>query len=178
MEFKSFPKIPRLSREIIVTEKIDGTNAQIMIGESGEFLTGSRNRWITPENDNYGFARWAQENKDELLTLGPGQHFGEWYGQGIQHGYGLKEKRLALFNTFRWSDVRPKCCDVVPVLYRGPFKTLPIESCLEELAREGSKLVPGWMRPEGIIIFHTAANMGFKKTILKDEEYKGRSVSP
>jgi hypothetical protein len=32
-EFREFSKMARLSREIIITEKIDGTNAQIFIGE-------------------------------------------------------------------------------------------------------------------------------------------------
>ena len=50
MEFQDFPKMARLSREIIVTEKIDGTNAQICIGENGEFFVGSRTRWITPDD--------------------------------------------------------------------------------------------------------------------------------
>jgi len=79
IEFKEFPKIARLSRECVVTEKLDGTNAQIYIGEDGEFLVGSRTRWITPDDDNYGFARWAYERKDELMKLGKGQHFGEWW---------------------------------------------------------------------------------------------------
>lgn len=70
-EFVPFPKMARLSREIIVTEKIDGTNGQIYIGEDGEFLIGSRTRWITPEMDNHGFARWATDHKDELMQLGP-----------------------------------------------------------------------------------------------------------
>jgi hypothetical protein len=33
MEFKAFPKISRFSREVVVTEKIDGTNGQIFIGK-------------------------------------------------------------------------------------------------------------------------------------------------
>lgn len=41
-EFMQFPKMARYSREVIVTEKIDGTNAQICITEDGEFSTGSR----------------------------------------------------------------------------------------------------------------------------------------
>lgn len=47
-EFQEFPKIVRYSRDVIVTEKIDGTNACLFIGDDGEFLTGSRTRWITP----------------------------------------------------------------------------------------------------------------------------------
>ena len=77
MEFKPFPKIPRLSRNCLVQEKIDGTNASIYIDESGSTIqAGSRTRWITPEDDNYGFARWVEENKSELFKLGPAHHFG------------------------------------------------------------------------------------------------------
>ena len=71
-DFVPFPSIPRLSgNHMVITEKIDGTNAQIYIGESGEFLVGSRSRWITPTDDNYGFARWAMEHESELRGLGP-----------------------------------------------------------------------------------------------------------
>ena len=103
-EFVEFPKIARYSRDVIVTEKIDGTNACVFIGEDGEFLTGSRTRWITPDADNYGFAKWAQDHKAELLTMGPGRHFGEWWGSGCQRGYDLPkgEKRFSLFNVLRW----------------------------------------------------------------------------
>jgi hypothetical protein len=171
MEFKEFTKIARLSRECVVTEKIDGTNGVIAINENGEFMVGSRSRWITPEQDNFGFARWAYKNKDELLKLGVGYHYGEWWGLGIQRGYGLKEKRWSLFNTARWSDdtVRPACCHVVPVLYQGDFTTYHINECLILLREQGSLASPGFMKPEGVVIYHTAANMYFKKTIEKDE---------
>lgn len=172
-EFKDFGKVYRLSRECVVTEKIDGTNAQIFIGDNGEFLTGSRSRWITPEDDNYGFARWAQANKEELLQLGPGSHFGEWWGHGIARGYGLKEKRFSLFNTSRWLEVRPSCCYVVPPLFRGIFCTIRISEALSGLAHNGSKAAPGFMKPEGIVIYHTAGNFYLKKTIEKDDKPKG-----
>lgn len=176
MDFNEFPKIARLSRECIITEKIDGTNGQIYIGEDGEFLVGSRTRWITPDNDNFGFARWAYDNKDELMTLGPGRHFGEWWGPGIQRGYGLKEKRFSLFNVTRWAEAHPQCCDVVPVLWRGIFETDAVLMCLSDLIETGSVASPGFMRPEGVVIYHVAANMCFKKTIEKDEEPKSKHV--
>lgn len=47
--FAAFPSIARLCRDMIVTEKIDGTNAQVHITEDGQVLAGSRSRWITPE---------------------------------------------------------------------------------------------------------------------------------
>lgn len=173
VDFVPFDKIPRLSREIVVTEKIDGTNASITITEDGQFLTGSRNRFITPESDNYGFSRWAHENKEELLKPGPGTHFGEWWGSGIQRGYGLKEKRFSLFNVHRWAENRPSCCNVVPVLYRGIFDTQQIDLIIAELEMYGSVAAPGFARLEGIIIFHTASRQLFKKTVEKDESPKG-----
>ena len=174
MEFRKFNKIARLSREIVVTDKIDGTNGLIAIGEDGEFQVGSRNQWITPEKDNAGFARWAYAHKDELMQLGAGFHYGEWWGHGIQRGYGLKEKRFSLFNTSRWSDdtVRPACCHVVPVLYTGMFDTDAIEDILECLKVRGSVAAPGFMQPEGVVIYHTAGNVYFKKTIEGDDQPK------
>jgi len=184
LAFVEFPKIARLSRECVITEKIDGTNASIFIGENGEFLVGSRTRWITPEQDNYGFAKWAYEHKEELLKLGVGHHFGEWWGQGIQRKYNVNEKRWSLFNTSRWVKFKgdpvlkekqeycPECCDVVPVLYQGIFDTFLIEGLLKTMQEQGSRASPGFMKPEGVVIWHTAARKYFKKTIEKDEQPK------
>lgn len=179
IEFTPFPKIARLSREVIVTEKIDGTNAQILITEDGQIFAGSRTRWIKPSDDNYGFAKWVEEHKQELLRLGVGRHFGEWWGNGIQRGYGLPngEKRFSLFNVNRWSfcDSLPSCVSLVPLLYRGLFDTQKIDECLLNLAKYGSLAAPGFMKPEGVVVFHIAANIGFKKTIEKDEEPKSKN---
>ncbi len=167
----------RLSRECFITEKIDGTNAQITITEDGQFLTGSRTRWIVPGNDNYGFAAWAHANKEVLMQLGVGRHFGEWWGQGIQRNYGQTTKRFSLFNASRWgflSTVSPEqnplagLVSVVPTLYVGDFTTQAAEDCLDYLRINGSKAAPGFMKPEGIVVYHTAANIGFKKTVEND----------
>lgn len=188
-DFTGFPKISRFAREVIVTEKIDGTNAQIFIGDDGEFLVGSRTRWITPESDNHGFARWAYDHKDELMKLGPGRHFGEWWGKGIQRGYGIDEKRFSLFNVIRWhwygeealpipcGDPRvekfqeelPECVGLVPILWRGNLENFKARSILNDLKESGSFAAPGFMKPEGIVIFHTAGNVGFKMTIEHDD---------
>lgn len=174
MDFVSFPSISRLSREIVITEKINGTNASIYIGDDGEFLTGSRTRWITPDDDNHGFSRWAHSNKDELLKLGVCHHFGEWWGQGIQCKYGLSEKRFSLFNVKRWNDdTKPSCCHIVPILYIGEFDTDSINECLFKLIADGSRAAPGFMNPEGIVIYHKHSNTLFKKTIKNDD--KGKS---
>ena len=194
IEFTGFPKMARLSRECIITEKIDGTNAQIRITEDGQMLVGSRTRWITPTDDNYGFAAWAHAHRDELMTLGVGSHFGEWWGQGIQRKYGLSEKRWSLFNVSRWclhgetpksiptadprivktQDVLPPCCSLVPTLFRGEFSTGACADALIGLVDCGSCAAPGFMNPEGIVCYHVAAGVGFKITIEKDEEPKGK----
>lgn len=170
-EFEPFQKIARLKRDCVITEKIDGTNAQIFIGEDGEFRTGSRNRWITPEDDNFGFSRWAHSYRDELLALGPGRHFGEWWGEGIQRRYGVPEKRFSLFNVGRWnaSTPPPARCHVVPVLYEGPFSTDVVERMVEKLRVEGSAASPGFMKAEGVIVYLPAARELFKVTLEKDE---------
>lgn len=174
MEFKAFPNIGRLSRDIVITEKLDGTNASIVITPEGEFLIGSRTRWITPQDDNFGFSKWAHENKDELLKLGEGAHFGEWWGQGIQRKYGLSEKRFSLFNVGRWNnDNCPTCCSVVPTLYIGDFCTAKINGVMSMLEVNGSAAAPGFMKPEGIVIYHKQANVLFKKTFENDD--KGKS---
>lgn len=174
MEFKSFQKIPRLSRECVITEKIDGTNASIWISEEGEFKSASRTRFITPENDNFGFALWAKQHEEELRGLGPGAHFGEWWGVGIQRGYELSERRFSLFNCGRWTAENvPKCCSVVPILYQGPFLTEAVEGSLLRLATFGSQAAPGYLKPEGVVIYHKAAKYLFKKTIIHDEQSKG-----
>lgn len=179
IEFKEFPKISRLNREVIVTEKIDGTNAAVIITEDGQIAAQSRSRLITVKDDNFGFARWCLENYAELMKLGPGHHFGEWWGQGIQRGYGLTEKRFSLFNVSRWADptVRPACCHVVPEIMRGePKDSFDVARfALLRLKAEGSLAAPGFMKPEGIVAFHVQGNLMFKATIEKDEEWKGKS---
>jgi hypothetical protein len=188
-EFQEFKKIPRFSRDIIITEKLDGTNGVIYIGETGEFLVGSRSRWITPTDDNHGFARWAYDNKEELLKLGPGWHYGEWWGSGVNRGYGLikGEKRFSLFNSGRWvkktadnisplgekQEYCPDCCYVVPILYQGIFHSTMIFNALGILEEKGSLASPGFMNPEGIVIYHVAARQYFKKTIKNDDMHKG-----
>lgn len=198
-EFMAFPKIARFSREIVVTEKIDGTNGQVFIrpgdGSSEDFAfgfdtqveidgvshlmrAGSKNRWLTTTDDNYGFARWVYQNAHTLANLGPGRHFGEWWGQGIQRNYGLREKRFSLFNVRKWTDTCPACCHVVPVLARFVAADgLNTEPLMRDLLDNGSRASPGYMNPEGIIIFHAASNTLFKKTFDGDAEGKDRAIA-
>ena len=207
LKFQDMPKICRLNKEVIVTEKLDGTNAQISIeavpfhtiehaafdvtpdmlcisiqenGDHWILRAGSKNRFLTVANDNFGFAKWTLDNTQELMKLGPGIHRGEWWGVGIQRGYGLSERRFSLFNVSRWGmsvdsagrrqplvdgqDLAPACCHVVPLLGSGTgFEG--VEQGLGLLAANGSQAAPGFMEPEGIVIFHTGSGATFKATI-------------
>ena len=204
MEFQKFNKISRLSRDIIITEKIDGTNSVVFIYNANDELhfpyvdeskivtqkfindyalyeknkffvfAGSRKRWITSKKDNYNFAKWVKENGEELLKLGEGRHYGEWWGRGIQRNYDMNRKVFSLFNVKKWSndEVRPYCCNVVPILYEGMFNEQEINKQLVFLDYYGSKCSPGFKNAEGIIIYHTASGKMFKKTIKNDEKPK------
>lgn len=178
--FKAWPKIPRLSNEKeYYTEKIDGTNAcviitfketehkpiAIMLTEVGPMYihAQSRSRLITPEDDNFGFAKWVQANYEELSKLGEGYHYGEWWGSGIQRGYDLSEKRFSLFNTKRWGEHNPntpKCVSVVPAI-----NAISIDEAVQKLKENGSFAAPGFMRVEGIVVYRYMTN-SFYKVIL------------
>ena len=175
-EFVPFPKIPRLHKECVVTEKIDGTNGIIFITDDGDMFVGSRNRWLSAEADNFGFHRWAMENQDELMKLGPGRHHGEWWGNKIQRGYNLPkgEKRFSLFNVNIWNEENiPACCYVVPTLYVGDFNTNVIDDVMNELRTNGSVASPGFMNPEGVMIYMSSCSHYFKAPF--DKKHKGNN---
>ena len=135
IEFLEWPKTPRLFRDIVVTEKLDGTNAAVRIvpvadvdrvtKEDGEVIAffdpqpiavvegfavyaQSRNRLIFPGKmtDNYGFAGWVERNAASLVEdLGEGIHYGEFWGQGIARKYNQQHKTFSLFNVARYADI-------------------------------------------------------------------------
>lgn len=213
MEFVKYPKTPRLFKDMTVTEKIDGTNACVVIKEAPEgyhmgspipedvidlvsfegkdyFVAAqSKNRMITPGKgtDNVGFAAWVDQNAYQLVyILGPGYHYGEWWGSGIQRNYGLTdgERRFSLFNTDRWFQTGPDGLDsratraglstlideigAVPVLYQGVFSEAIVMDVLDDLNQFGSVAAPGFMNPEGIIVYFSTIKQVFKVTLDGD----------
>ena len=206
--FEPWPKIPRLFSKCVVTEKIDGTNAQILVMDSRTLepreleqaiedadkgrairrnllfmYAFSRKRHIWPGKDNFAFASWVSGNQDVLLdTLGPGRHFGEWWGEGVGRQYGAEGKRLSLFNTARWgwlndeevradSGVGDLPLYSVPVLYAGKFGLEPLQDSVTRLANDGSVAMPGFMEPEGIVCFFQDAGAPFKY-VMKGDAHK------
>ncbi len=183
MEFKEFSKITRLNNvRWAITQKMHGTNASVWIipnAEGGiDFNVGSRTRFITPDDDNYGFARFVYENKDKFIELlGPGVHFGEWAGPGINSGEGLTEKTFFLFDHWKYPEGRPlpPRTRVVPVLAKGGgTQAVPIEAVFMALKSNGSQAAPGFMRPEGIVVEINGMKM---KHVFEAEETQWKKGS-
>jgi hypothetical protein len=189
MEFQAFTEIVRLNSHVTVTEKIHGTNAQIVVfkytftdGYQHDprfgIQAGSRTRIITPEDDNYGFARWVDENKEALISaLGVGTHYGEWFGLGINAGYGLKEKRFALFNQQFAAQPLPDRVTTVPVLYEGPYTEGVVSEAMARLKSEGSRVAPGFDKPEGVVV-RFSRNGAMFKVVFEAEETAWKSGPP
>jgi hypothetical protein len=121
------------------------------------------------KRDNAGFGGWVKENAWALAqTLGEGHHYGEWYGHKIARKYGMTGRRFALFNVNRYAYINDPTIDsvpaleTVPVLYEGEFSTSAVVQVYNELMRTGSQAVPGFMNPEGVIVFHSASGQVYK----------------
>ena len=183
--FEPFPKMPRLKRGCVITEKVDGSNGQINFDEDGNVLVGSRKRPIFPEGsvvrgwevvkgtDNFGFAGWVHDNREVLFeALGPGRHYGEWAGPGIQRGYDLDHKRFYLFNTWRRGNLPIEAMgvglDVVPILYTGEFTSTAVDDAMRDLITLGS-YVDGTTKPEGVVVYLPPARAYYKITFDGDK---------
>lgn len=188
-DFPKFPKIPRLNKlTMTVTEKLDGTNGLISLrpaenrlaaladpsviavtyddnGVAYAVRAGSRERWLTPgkQTDNYGFAAFVQTNASAIVRLlGEGDHYGEWWGQGIQRNYGLGRKFFTLFNPARYPHLPPASQQVEERALLGRVEVLgtafekvdfaALELRAAALLLNGSVTVPGWMKPEGVVV--------------------------
>lgn len=218
VDFKAYGKTPRLYRHVIITEKIDGTNACVYINsetfgasmeedpdrtavvlsdvldDSGmpsmeyHLYAQSRNRFITPSSDNHGFANWVVANARDLVhVLGPGRWYGEWWGKGIQRGYGATQKYFSLFagEGFRLEKRLSKLdeltrdlltmkaydigLDVVPVICEGVFSDGLIWEALDSLATDGSRAMLGFDNPEGIVVFHEDSRQVYKVLLENDD---------
>jgi hypothetical protein len=176
--FEPWPEIEQLGRcWITITQKIHGTNAQVLIQQNEEtghydVFCGSRNRWLSLENDNYEFAKFVSEHQTEFIEkLGCGRWYGEWAGPGIGSAEGLGEKTLFLFDVFKVPPGRPLPPRVrpVPLLYSGAFDQAIIERTFDELKAGGSRAVEGFMRPEGIVVHIVGPNVRYKKVFKKEE---------
>lgn len=180
--FKAWPKTPRFEEsKLVFTEKIDGTNSCIIFDDEGK-LSGvqSRNRMIVPGDDNYGFAKWVHENQEELShVLGPGYHYGEWWGQGIRRGYGMDRKVFSLFNVGRWGNIfnlhpDKTLVDAVPSMEITLEEGASFDEVLDRVKEyflpsswAASKYNVDYRNPEGFMMYHARSEQLYKFPINK-----------
>jgi len=156
IEFEAWPKIPRgILGDVVITEKMDGTNACVIIQNGVIAGVQSRKRMLNvgKDVDNYGFASYVMQNKDIFLELGEGKHYGEWAGLGIQKNpHGLDSKYFYLFNTRRWGShhLPPEGIRVVRVLHHGEYSALTIDEVMNNL--KDTSVSEGY-KAEGIIVY-------------------------
>jgi hypothetical protein len=214
VEFIKWDSTARLFRDVIITEKLDGTNACVVIeridpseskpmpnralrvlnqdGIHYAVYAQSRNRLITPDSDNAGFAKWVEKNYQELFyVLGEGRHYGEWWGQGIGRKYDMKDKVFSVFNTAAWYSenmgtvatradraMQVKAnIEAVPVIAQIQFNEEEIRRHAENLYQRGSVATlthtgERFAKPEGICIYHKAADTVFKYTFDNNDRHK------
>jgi hypothetical protein len=195
--FEKFASLTRFSHGWAITEKLDGTNACVLIAPTTErgteeqqrhrlgydresglgIFAQSRNNLLSLDKDNAGFAQFVHQSQKALIAmLGEGRHYGEWVGKGInKRQYGLPDKRFALFNTARWTGADlPDRVTVVPVLAEGYMGEPGAEFAriMDDLKANGSRFAPGFMDPEGIVMRHGPSGTLFKKTFDYDEQGK------
>lgn len=156
VEFQSWPKIPRaVLGDCVMTMKMDGTNACVIIEEGKVVGIQSRKRMINvgKDSDNYGFASYVVQNMDKFLELGEGKHYGEWAGLGIQKNpHNLENKQFFLFDTRRWGphNKPPEGINVVEVLYQGEYTRSTVDDVMYNLRTRAHN--EGWVA-EGIVVY-------------------------
>lgn len=169
-EFKAYKKTSRLENVTCrITEKLDGTNALIYIDhDTNTILAGSRSRWLMANSktkDNFGFGAWVEANRDELLKLPNGYHYGEWVGKGIQRGYNMSDRQLYLFNQDYLEAFQCKCVKFVPFIkmYSLSYLQTIIDQLQEQFIKTGS-ILDSNTKAEGLII---ELSQGVSTTKLK-----------
>ncbi len=176
MQFRKYEKIYRLGKEetdgilqgtINVTEKLDGANLSVWLGDGGEIRVGSRNNDLTANGNEFNGAVHycnAHEGIKKFLNYRPLLRlYGEWL---VRHTLAYNEtayKKFYLFDIYNEEKQEFLCQDDVRLIgesynielvpYLGTFDN----PTLIELTKlvEGQKSVYGEKR-EGIVIRNPA----------------------
>jgi RNA ligase (TIGR02306 family) len=156
------PTLFDAGEEVVVTEKLHGTNGRFVVDAEGRLHVGSHRTWKQLDGGTTVWARVAEQyGLREKLSRHPGLVFyGEVYGSGVQdmtYGHANGRLSLAFFDVFdsRTGDYLSHAAaealldeltlPTVPVLYRGPLDV----ALLSRLAEEDS--VHGGIR-EGVVV--------------------------
>jgi hypothetical protein len=208
-KLKRFGVTPELFGDVTLCEQIDGHAIGIHIealkanpdGEVGvkpgdvlfygaggnanfyRVWVQNRQRIVTPDqHDVHGVASWARAHAAQLAeTLGPGIHFGEWWGYKICRGYGLGpgDRRFSLYNTARWGFIdgtQVPSLYTQPVLWEGNFLEgwATIRNEMDGLLNHGSVASPGYRHPAGVVLYHHSADVMMQHTFKTEGRYHRR----
>lgn len=129
------------------TVKLHGTNSGVTLGET--VVPQSRNRELSLENDNMGFAKFVSEREDVLRDLEQMLRrlhhidsdkeivlYGEWVGPGVQNGMAtnaLPEKQWVLFGAKTVCGENEEYVDIV-----GPLQDQYLESQIHSVYDVGT----------------------------------------
>ena len=123
---------------ITITEKIDGANASIAVGEDGKLIAFSRRNQLTPESTLQGFYEFVQTLDSSIISCVLGTRyifFGEWL---VKHSIKYPENKMKQFYVFDvwdteieqylpWEQTKQMAefcgLNLVPLFYDGPFTT-------------------------------------------------------
>lgn len=181
MGFKPWPKIKNIrdaepgdlaGRNAVAKVKLHGTNAAVRF-EDGTYYCQSRNRDITPENDNYGFAAFIESllPKDRDYSELDGKVFyGEWCGPGICKGTAISELPERMWFIFAVS-----VGDVVPYINEGDYKN----ECSRFLDLLASERV-AWLsygKTEGFLAEYLCRDLPYVAQNLRELEESGCPVA-
>lgn len=161
---RHYPLVIPEGEEVVMTEKIHGTNARIACID-GEVMIGSRNqRKLIPEDLSSSWFSHPLENpgvKGLLTKLGESHKqvilYGEVFGKVQKLQYGVDRLAFRAFDLMidgkyqDWDDVVDICTTygipMVPVLYRGPFTLSQAQ-----LLSNGPTTIGGGHTREGVVV--------------------------
>lgn len=131
-----FAEAFKVGEHITITEKIDGANASIAVGEDGKLIAFSRRNELTPESNLQGFYEYVQSLDPTMVSCVLGTRyifFGEWL---VKHTIKYPQEKMKQFYVFDvwdteieqyipWEQTKQMAefcgLKMVPVFYDGPF---------------------------------------------------------
>lgn len=158
---KNYPRALLAYEEVIVTEKIHGSNAryyfdgkQFWVGSHKKWWKDKTNIWWRVAEKNPWIEAFCRENpkytlRGEVTPTQPGYQYGntpeeQFFAFDVQKPDGTYENKADVFDAYSASTI----CKLVPVVYSGSYNA----EKLKELA-EGKSLVDGAKNiREGIVI--------------------------
>lgn len=131
-----FAEAFKVGEHITITEKIDGANASIAVGEDGKLIAFSRRNELTPESNLQGFYEYVQSLDPTMISCVLGTRyifFGEWL---VKHTIKYPQEKMKQFYVFDvwdteieqyipWEQTKQMAefcgLKMVPVFYDGPL---------------------------------------------------------